>query len=204
MAMSAGTILCMSGDKIFMDYSSSLGPIDPQVVATTADGRDQFVPALGHLDMVDVLVEKSRDNTITHAEFAILQNQNLALLRSYQQARDLSVQLLKDWLVAYKFKTWTIHRGSTNPARKGEKVTNEDKQIRAHEIAAKLGNNKVWHSHGRMIGIQTLSETLKLEIEDYSTDAGARHLIRRYTDLLTEYIARGNRQFYLHHHKYHL
>ena len=30
-AMSAGTIFCMAGDKIFMDYSSSLGPIDPQV-----------------------------------------------------------------------------------------------------------------------------------------------------------------------------
>jgi membrane-bound ClpP family serine protease len=30
-AMSAGTIFCMSGDKIYMDYSSSLGPIDPQV-----------------------------------------------------------------------------------------------------------------------------------------------------------------------------
>ena len=29
-AMSAGTILCMSGDRIYMDYSSSLGPIDPQ------------------------------------------------------------------------------------------------------------------------------------------------------------------------------
>src|SRR5579864_2879647 len=30
-AMSAGTIFCMSGNKIFMDYSSSLGPIDPQI-----------------------------------------------------------------------------------------------------------------------------------------------------------------------------
>jgi ClpP class serine protease len=29
-AMSAGTIFCMSGNKIYMDYSSSLGPIDPQ------------------------------------------------------------------------------------------------------------------------------------------------------------------------------
>lgn len=35
-AMSAGTILCMSGDKIFMDYSSSLGPIDPQVFNGTS------------------------------------------------------------------------------------------------------------------------------------------------------------------------
>ncbi len=31
LAMSARTILCMSGDKIYMDYSSALGPIDPQV-----------------------------------------------------------------------------------------------------------------------------------------------------------------------------
>jgi len=31
LAMSAGTIYCMSGNKIYMDYSSSLGPIDPQV-----------------------------------------------------------------------------------------------------------------------------------------------------------------------------
>lgn len=30
-AYSAGTILCMSGDNIFMDYYSALGPIDPQI-----------------------------------------------------------------------------------------------------------------------------------------------------------------------------
>jgi ClpP class serine protease len=43
-AMSAGTIFAMSGDKIFMDYTSSLGPIDPQV----RNGKE-WVPALGYL-----------------------------------------------------------------------------------------------------------------------------------------------------------
>ncbi len=52
-AMSAGTILCMSGDKIFMDYSSSLGPIDPQI--PNSDG--QLVPALGYLDQVERMIE---------------------------------------------------------------------------------------------------------------------------------------------------
>lgn len=52
-AMSAGTILCMSGDKIFMDYSSSLGPIDPQVYS----GKE-WVPALGHIDKVEQIIEK--------------------------------------------------------------------------------------------------------------------------------------------------
>lgn len=30
-AMSAGTVLVMAGDKIFMNYFSCLGPIDPQI-----------------------------------------------------------------------------------------------------------------------------------------------------------------------------
>ena len=30
-AMSAGTVLAMSGDEILMDYHSCLGPIDPQL-----------------------------------------------------------------------------------------------------------------------------------------------------------------------------
>jgi len=30
-AMSAGTVLTMAGDRIFMDYYSTLGPINPQV-----------------------------------------------------------------------------------------------------------------------------------------------------------------------------
>ena len=50
MAMSAGTVWCMSGDRIWMDYASSLGPIDPQVQSQTANGA--FVPALGYLDRV--------------------------------------------------------------------------------------------------------------------------------------------------------
>ena len=93
-AMSAGTIFCMSGDKIFMDYSSSLGPIDPQVF----NGKN-WVPALGYLDKVEQLIEKSANNELTEAEFLILQKIDLAELRSYEMARDLTVSLLKQWLV---------------------------------------------------------------------------------------------------------
>src|SRR5262249_48155985 len=57
-AMSAGTIWCMSGDKIYMDYASSLGPIDPQVVGQ--DGK--LVPALGYIDKVNEFIDKSQKN----------------------------------------------------------------------------------------------------------------------------------------------
>lgn len=176
MAMSAGTILCMSGDKIYMDYSSALGPIDPQV--PNSDG--QLVPALGYLDHVEKMIEKSAQGTLTDAEFAILQNQDLATLRRYEQARDLSVSLLKDWLVRYKFKDWDKHSSTGKP------VTNDEKAQRAQEIAEALSDHKRWHSHGRMIGIRTLTEDLRLKIEDYTEQPDLKETIRRYSDLLLD------------------
>ncbi|HNY63132.1 MAG TPA: ATP-dependent Clp protease proteolytic subunit [Bacteroidales bacterium] len=194
-AMSAGTIFCMSGDKIFMDYSSSLGPIDPQVFNGTT-----YVPALGYLDKVNELLEKAQNGTLTQAEFLILQNQDLALLRSYEQAKELTITLLKKWLVEYKFKDWTKHRTDSNKI--GKSVTLKEKIERAEEIADKLGNNKIWHSHGRMINITTLVNTLRLEIEDYSDDPNLRTLIRNYNDLLTEFIVRNGFKVFLHSRKH--
>ncbi len=176
-AMSAGTILCMSGDKIFMDYSSSLGPIDPQVY----NGKN-WVPALGYLDKVEELISKSANDQLTEAEFLILQKIDLAELRSYEMARNLTVALLKDWLVNFKFKNWNTHTSS------GKQVTSAEKEERAEDIANKLSNNSIWHSHGRSIGIETLTKFLKLKIEDYSTNTDLRELIRNYNDLICEYI----------------
>jgi len=176
MAMSAGTILCMSGDKIFMDYSAALGPIDPQI--PNSDGH--LVPALGYLDQVERMIQKSADDRLTDAEFAILQNQDLATLRRYEQARELSVSLLKDWLVKYKFKDWNTHSST------GKNVTLEEKQNRALEIATALSDHNKWHSHGRMISIKTLTDDLRLKIEDYTRDIEVKSAIRQYSDLLLD------------------
>jgi len=190
-ALSAGTIFCMSGDKIFMDYSSSLSPIDPQVYNGT-----KYVPALGYLDKVFEMIEKSKKGELTQAEYLILQSLDLAELRSYEQARDLTVSLLKEWLLKYKFKNWIVHR--TNPEKKGQSVTQEEKEARAEEIAKLLGDNKIWHSHGRFIGISTIQNVLKLEIEDYSQNKELRSLIRSYNDLICEYIVRVGYPLFLH------
>jgi hypothetical protein len=180
-AMSAGTIFCMSGDRIYMDYTSSLGPIDPQIW----NGKD-FVPARGYLDEIAAMLEKAKNGTITNAELMIWQSQDLAMLNLCEQQSNLTVTLLKKWLVEYKFRDWQVH--GTSLATMGQPVTLEEKQQRAEEIAIELGNNKKWHSHGRYIGIDTLRNELRLRIEDYSADAGLRKTIRSYNDLLTEYI----------------
>ncbi len=194
-AMSAGTIWCLSGDKIFMDYSSSLGPVDPQVMITD-NGRHQFVPALGYLDQVERLIQKSADGILTDAEFVLLQNQDLAKLRRYEQARDLSVELIKKWLLDYKFSDWVTHR-SDSP-RKGTPVTRDEKIERAEAIAKDLGNNKVWHSHSRMIGMRALKEQLRLEIEDFRTIVELREEIRVYNDVMSDYASRQGYPIFLH------
>lgn len=190
-AMSAGTIFCTSGDKIFMDYSSALGPIDPQVF-----NGEVWVPALGYLEKVEELVEKSLRDDLSDAEFLILQGQDLAELAQYEQQRDLTVTLLKKWLVEYKFRTWDVH--GTNPHKLGQPVTDDEKRERAEEVAKCLSNQELWHSHGRNIGVNTLRDVVKLRIEDYSGDDHLRKLIRSYNDLITDYIRQKGFPVFLH------
>jgi len=53
-------------------------------------------------------------------------------LRGYEQAKSLTIELLKKWLVKYKFKNWDTHK--TNPDLIGQPVTLEQKEQRAKEI----------------------------------------------------------------------
>lgn len=194
-AMSAGTIFAMSGDAIYMDYTSSLGPIDPQVNT----GSD-WVPALGYLDQVEKMIQKSRQGMLTDAELVILQNLDLAMLSRYEQAKNLTITLLKKWLVEYKFKDWVKHRSDQN--KLGQPVTPEEKQQRAEEIATLLADNKIWHSHGRKIGVKTLQNLLRLEIVDYSADNVLRGKILAYSEFITDYINRHDYRFFLHHRRW--
>jgi len=177
-AMSAGTVLVMSGDSIYMDYSATLGPIDPQL---QREGSPAFVPALGYLEQYNRLVQKSADGTITTAELAFLiQNFDAAELYQYEQSRDLSIALLKEWLVRYKFKNWD------KTETRGTEVTEDMKVGRAKEVATALNDTDRWHSHSRGITRHVLqNELVSVQVPARATRAGpplwARPLLdRRY------------------------
>lgn len=179
-AYSAGTIFCMSGDSILMDYISVLGPIDPQV--PNKDNR--YVAALGYLDKINEFIDKAANGTLTKAELIWLKELDLGEIRSFEQARDLTTDLLTKWLVNYKFKNWTQHHNGTE-------VTQDDKKERAAEIAKELSDNKKWKSHGKGISIAEL-RALKLKIEDYGEDKRLRSLIRDYYNAMDEYVRMKN------------
>ena len=126
----------------------------------------------------------------------MLQKLDLGTIRAYEQAKDLSIDLLKKWLVKYKFKSWTIHR--TTIDKIGQPVTEEEKEMRAKKIAQMLSDNNIWHSHGRFIGIETLKDLLKLEIDDYTSEANLRNCIITYNSLLQEFVAKNNRRVFFH------
>jgi membrane-bound ClpP family serine protease len=190
-AYSAGTIFCMSGDNIFMDYYSVLGPIDPQVV--NKEGR--MVPALGYLDKINELIQKSQSDQLSPAEFIILKEFDLAELRAYEQAKELTIDQLKKWLVQYKFKNWIKHKNN-------QTVTHEERVKRAEEIADKLSNTNIWKFHGRPINITILENELKLKIEDFGKDSTLSNLIRAYDLLMMDYINKYSFPYFVHTRKY--
>lgn len=187
-AYSAGTILCLSGDNILMNYNSVLGPIDPQV--RNKDGH--WVAALGYLDKINELVAKAKDGTLTDAEFVILKDFDLAELRGYEQARDLTIDLLKKWLVKYKFKNWDITNGRKKP------VTDKMREDRAKEIAQKLNDNKRWKSHGRPINIEILTTELNLKIEDYGLRKDLFDAVDLYASLIKDYLEKQSKNICIH------
>lgn len=188
-AFSAGTVLAMSGDEIFMDYYSRLGPIDPQVLSA----RGRWVPALGYLAQWERLLQKAKDGELTLAEAQLMiDGFDQAELYRYEQARELSITLLKEWLVEYKFKNWT----ETETRR--ELVTHELRKQRAEEIARELNRTDRWHSHGYGISMAVLRRDLNLLIDDLDCNPERCNKVKQYHGLLSDYMSKRGSEGALH------
>lgn len=179
-AMSAGTVLVMSGDNIFMDYYSILGPIDPQV----RNREGTFVPALGYLEKYDELIKRSNKGNLSAAELAFLiQKFDPAQIHRFEQARDHSVDLLKKWLVQYKFKNWKITETGKKP------VTAKMRESRAAAIAKALNDTKRWRSHGRGLSMSVIKSDLNLLIANFGDETELNKRVRSYYRLLQDHMS---------------
>ena len=176
-AMSAGTVLTMSGDAILMDYFSRLGPIDPQLLI---EDKPIVTSVLSYLEQFARLVEKSQAGSLTTAELVLLQKLDLADLRQYELAAELSINLIREWLVHYKFKDWATHSSTGQPVTQGEK------EAKAEEIARALNNQARWGSHNRGIDRGVLTE-LGLKIDNLENDQILSNLVKEYFWFLRDF-----------------
>lgn len=188
-AFSAGTVFALSGDSIYMDYYSRLGPIDPQLERPNG----KMVPAIGYLIQWERLLKKAEDGTITLPEVQLMiEGFDQAELYQYEQARELSISLLKEWLVKHKFKYWKKTR------TRGIPVTSRMKTKRAEEIATELNNTERWHVHGYGISMDVLIKDLKLVIDDFGTNLKLCDNIKQYHTLLDDYMAKMSQMGVIH------
>lgn len=162
---SAGTVFCLSGDALHMDYFSVLGPTDPQV--RDIDGR--WVPAEGYLRKADQFVERSANKLLTEVESLAYREMDLAKLFLYEQAKDLVVQVVTEFLLKYRFQ-----------AQKGVSAANQ-LQIATH-IAETLADPHKWKSHDRNIHLKQLAE-MGLEVDDYSNMEQRQKIIRSFQSI---------------------
>lgn len=188
-AFSAGTVFAMSGDAIYMDYYSRLGPIDPQL--ERPDGK--MVPAVGYLIQWERLLEKARNGSITLPEVQLmLEGFDQAELYQYEQARELSISLLEEWLVKYKFKNWK------KTETRLMQVTEEMKKQRASEIGTILNDTDRWHVHGYGISMGVLKKDLNLVIDDFGSNLKLCDKIKQYHTLLDDYMIKMSQKGILH------
>lgn len=187
---SAGTVLVLSGDDIYMDYYSVLGPIDPQI----EDDNGKFVPGMGYLYMYEDLIKKSANDDITNAELLFLAKRfDPATMFIIEQAKNHSEDLIKEWLPKYKFKNWKVTE------TKKKNVTPSYKKQRAAKIAKILSDASKWHSHGRGITMRELiGKEIKLKIKDFGEDADLNRMIRQYYDLFIDYGSKIGAEYAVH------
>lgn len=180
-ALSAGTVLVCSGDAIWMDSFAVLGPIDPQYEGPGGT----LLPADGYLVQYRRLIKKSAAGKITPAEVAFLLDKfDPAMLYKFEQAKKLSVRLLREWLSKRKFKNWTVTETRKQPVDDGMRET------RAEEIAKELGKASRWHSHGRGIPMSVLDKELNLKINDFGSEKHRNECVRDYYEMLVDYLGK--------------
>jgi len=155
-AKSAGTILVLSGDNIYMTETGSLGPIDAQVKI----GRS-VVSAHDYKAWVDTKKDEAAKNGTLNPFDAIMVAQiSPGELYGVINSLEFSKDLVKGWLEKYKFKNWTLTRTQKKT------VTPEMKKDRAGVVAEMFCDHTTWRTHGRSLKIPDLSEVLIIESID--------------------------------------
>jgi len=172
-AKSAGTIMVMSGDEILMGSTSALGPIDAQI-----GWQGKVFSADALIEGMDKIKREVEDTgTLNKAYIPMLSNISPGELQHAEDALQFAKDLVRDWLVRYKFKDWAVHSSTGAP------VTDNERQARAQVVADQLCDQRRWKTHGRSIRMDDL-RAMRVRITDYAERPGLAEAIDRYAALM--------------------
>lgn len=130
LAMSAGTMISLSADRVVMGRQSQLGPIDPQMPV----GAGRYVSAVAIVDQFETAKAEILANlSAAHVWAPILQSLGPALLQEAQNALAYGESMVARWLASYMFK------GTPDAVTRGLRVAGHFSDASTHK------------SHGRRI-----------------------------------------------------
>ena len=167
-AKSAGTILALSGNEIYMTETGSLGPIDAQVRI----GRST-VSAYDYIDWLrEKMNEATKNGSLNPVDATIIAQINPGEIQDIYHSLEFAKDLVQQWLPKYKFRDWNITENQRKP------VTEEMKAKRARQIAGDLANHSKWRSHGRSLKITDLN-SIGLKVRNLEEEPEKADLIYR-------------------------
>jgi ATP-dependent protease ClpP protease subunit len=156
---SAGTILALSGDEIFMTKTGSLGPIDAQIRIGRTVGS-----AYDYMEWVhEKKAEAQKNGMLNPFDATMVAQISPSELKGVYNSLEFAKDIVKEWIAKYKFKDWTVTETRRIP------VTDEMKRERADYIAKELTNHGRWRSHGRSLKTDDL-ESIGLKIKRLDED----------------------------------
>ena len=166
---SAGTILTMCGDEIYLNDTGSLGPIDAQIQIGRSMGSAHDYMKWIH----DKMDEADKNGKLNNFDALMVAQITPNELIGVQNSLDYGKELVTEFLKKYKFKNWAITQTHHNT------VSDDLRQKRAEEIADKLSDHSLWKTHGRSLKIDTLRNELQLKICDISDDEKVCEVVER-------------------------
>lgn len=119
-AKSAGTIMVLSGNDIIMTETGSLGPIDAQIPC----GRS-VVSAYDYLEWLDQKYIDAKANKLNKLDAIIIAQITPGEIGGMNNSMNFAIDLVKRWLVEYKFSNWDVTETRHRP------VTLRMKKMRA-------------------------------------------------------------------------
>jgi len=148
-AYSAATMLALSGDEIYMDDRSTLGPIDPQLVVTTPNGATSLVPTQDIIDAFDDVrkIVKREGPDVLPAFYPMLEKYDLHIFQICKKAQKLSETMVRKWLQQYMFKD------------------DQKRSQKANKITKRFSDRKKNLSHSRTISFED-AKNIGLRIRD--------------------------------------
>lgn len=150
LAMSAGTMIACSAQKIFLGKESSLGPIDPQIGGIPAHGVvEEFNRAKAEI--------KADASTIPIWQ-PILAKYSPTFIGECEKAIEWSQEIVEEWLQTGMFKDLKTAE------KKSKKITSE------------LGNHFLTKNHSRHLSIDTCKD-IGLKVEALEKDPDLQDIV---------------------------